>query len=91
MNWIFASGDVILTWQKTDQDWGLGKYDAKNLEIINERWTSPIKITKKEGESILKYKTKLLNITIKRALVGNDLVETYVFTNTTNKKIAIAG
>ena len=40
MNWIFASGDSNLIWQKPEQDWGLGKYDAVELGLKDERWTT---------------------------------------------------
>lgn len=91
MNWIFASGDVNLTWQKPEQDWGLGKYDAKDLGIEDEKWTIPITQKSSANKSTLVYKTKCLDIRVEREAVGKDYVETYTFINTTGKSLSISG
>lgn len=91
MNWVFASGDQYLTWQKPEQDWGLGKYDISNLNVKNEKWTSPSEIKETAGKSTLLYKTKCLDIKVERIPSGNDLIETYTFTNTTGKKLSVSG
>lgn len=91
MNWIFASGDVNLTWQKPEQDWGLGKYDVVDLGVKNERWTK-ISKQKTSGNKIsIFYKTKYMDVRVDREPVGKEYVETYTFINTTGKKLPISG
>lgn len=91
MNWIFASGDNNLTWQKAEQDWGLGKYDIPDLGVKDEKWTT-VTEQKTSGEktSIL-YRTKYLDIRVEREPMGQDYLETYTFINTTGKKLSVSG
>jgi hypothetical protein len=91
MSWVFASGDSNLTWQKPEQDWGLGKYNAEDLGVKEEKWTMPVKKEIAVNKSVLLYKTKCLDIKVERKPVGQDYTETYTFINTTGKKISISG
>ena len=90
MNWIFASGDSLLTWQKPDQDWGLGKYEVLDLKLKDERWTTPEKQVVAANKSSLLYKTKCLDVRVEREMVGQDFVETYTFVNTTGKTLSVS-
>ena len=91
MNWIFASGDTNLTWQKPEQDWGLGKYDALDLGLKNEQWTKITEQSSSKNKTFILYKTKCLDVRVQRESVGQDYVETYTFVNTTGKKLSISG
>lgn len=91
MNWIFASQDPNMTWQKSEQDWGLGKYDAVDLGLKNERWTSIAEQITSENKISILYKTKCMDVRVQRESVGQDYVETYTFVNTTGKKLSISG
>ncbi|MEI6949068.1 hypothetical protein V9K67_17935 [Paraflavisolibacter sp. H34] len=91
MNWVFASGDSLLTWQKPRQDWGLGKYDAVEAGVQDEQWTTPARQEVSAGKSTLLYKTKCLDVRVERRPAGQDFLETYTFVNTTGKKLSISG
>lgn len=91
MNWIFASGDPNLTWQKPEQDWGLGKYDVIDKEVKNERWVNIAEQKTSGKKTSILYKTKYMNVRVDREPVGTDYVETYTFINTTGKKLSISG
>lgn len=89
MNWVFASGDSNLTWQKSYQDWGLGKYNVDELGIKGELWNKPVEQLMAGKKSVLLYKTKCLDVKVERQPVGQDYVETYMFINTTGKKLSV--
>ena len=91
MNWIFASGDKNLIWQKQEQDWGLGKYDVPELAIKDEKWERTTSDKKSGSKSTLLYKTRCLDVKVERKPTGQDYVETYTFVNTTGKKLKISG
>lgn len=88
MNWIFSSKDTLLKWQKPTQDWGLGKYTVAGLGVKDEQWATPVSF---QDSTHLLYRTKCLEIDVKRYPVGNDFVETYTFRNTTKRKINVTG
>lgn len=91
MNWLFASGDEYLTWQKPEEDWGLGKYDVPHLGVKDEKWTK-VTAEKSVGNKMsLQYNTRCLHVRVDRAPVGQDYVESYTFVNTTSKQIEVSG
>lgn len=88
MDWIFSSSDSLPTWQKPDQDWGMGKYGVNNVEKMI-RWDHP-QIQSESGNKItLLYQTKYLNIQVSRKPVGKELMETYTFINKTTETINV--
>ena len=91
MNWVFNSDDDKLTWQKPEQDWGLGKYDAPGLGIRDEKWTAIATPVITGSKSTLVYKTRCLDVRVERQPVGRDYLETYTFVNTTGKRLSVTG
>lgn len=91
MNWVFASGDTNLRWQKLEQDWGLGKYNVVGMAVKDEKWSTAATQSKQGNKTILLYKTKCLDIRVEREAAGQDFIETYTFINTTGKPIAVSG
>jgi len=91
MNWVLASGDDKLTWQKPEHDWGLGKYDVKELNVENESWIRPVEQRIEKKASVMVYTTKCLDVAVSRTLRGKRLVETFAFTNTTGRSITVSG
>ncbi len=91
MNWIFASGDSALRWQKPEEDWGLGKYDITDQGVKSERWTK-ISGKKISGKKVsLFYQTPYMRVRVDRQPVGTYFIETYTFENTTSKKLSVSG
>ena len=86
MNWIFSSADSIPTYQKEVQDWGMGKY---SIATESGAWPIPIDKSINNNSATLHYKTKHLDVDVKRVEEGKYFIETYHFRNTTGKVITI--
>jgi len=91
MNWLFASGDLNLTWQKPQEDWGLGKYDAPEMGVVNDQWKIAARQFLEGNKNVTLYKTKCLDLHVEREALGKDYLETYTFTNTTGKRLSVSG
>lgn len=88
MNWIFSSTDTIPTWQKEDQDWGMGKYLVTGVDTW-EKWGIPVSKKIAGNTSSFLYKTKYMEVLVERRPAGNDFIETYTFKNTSAKNLNI--
>lgn len=88
MNWIFNSSDSNLKWQLTSQDWGLGQYWIGGQNIS---WDISSKLNSNGNDIKLAYKTKYLDINVKRQEDGLYFLETYEFKNTTPQNIKVEG
>lgn len=87
MNWILKTDGSQYPWVTDKYGWGLGFFDAAmgNEGIKRYSWTEPVK----EARHKYYYETAGIEICVERKNVGNDLVETYIFTNKNNEHVEL--
>ncbi len=90
MNWIFSSAAAdSVKWQQPWQDWGLGQYELAEPGAGVQKWEVPVKKNTTGSTGTFLYKTNFLNVLVNRRAEGVYYVETYTFTNNTNRAVNI--
>ncbi|WP_309047141.1 hypothetical protein [Elizabethkingia miricola] len=89
MNWIISSSDGSVSWQKQNQDWGLGKYRSSDRDSLY-RWEISQQSNITGDKSSFFYHTKSMDIKVNRQPEGEYYTETYTFSNNTKKNINIS-
>ena len=86
MKWIFSSVDSLPTYQKEEQDWGLGKYTVSSKR---EAWNKPADLSIRNNTASVHYKTSNLTISVERTPAGKFFIETYSFRNRAQRTLSI--
>lgn len=90
MNWIFSSTPAdSVKWQQPWQDWGMGQFQLDEPGATIVKWDIPVQKNISDNKATLLYKTDYLNVLVNRYAEGHQYVETYTFTNHTNRPISI--
>lgn len=84
MNWILGTDEEQNKWFRPDSGWGLGYFTINGKESY--RWTKPL--TMDSSKTV--YREGDVEITVKRALKGDDLVESFEFRNVGSEKLSLS-
>ena len=77
MDWLTATDGSQYRWIKQNYGWGLG---YMTLDGQQHTWNTPEQIS--TDSTVVHYRIGDITLQVKRTLTGNDLLESYTFTNT---------
>lgn len=88
MNWLIKTDGSQYPWIGEEYGWGLGYFsEIKEGKAVNRKWSVPVEIGQDDN---VVYMAGDIRIDVKRTSTGNDLLETYIFTNTGSKIVTLA-
>jgi hypothetical protein len=83
MNWMLETDGSQYAWVKKNYGWGLGFFHlVSGGNTLLQEWTSPVEVQTSNAGTKSVYAVGDIRITVERTHDKNDLIETYVFTNT---------
>ena len=88
MNWVLLTDGSQYRWIKENYGWGLGFF-TENIgqRSVKRAWQTPTLIS--SNGMTVSYQEGSISIDVKRSWDGNDLVETYTFTNTGRQAVSL--
>ena len=88
MNWLVATDGSQYRWVKENYGWGLGyatQVKGNRKEKIS--WEVPVEM-KQEGNEVV-YRAGDIRICVKRSVMGDDLIEEYIFRNQGEDEVSL--